>query len=183
MSDAVQGAVGKALRAARESRGMSVEDAATRLRLMHRQIDAMESEDFSSLGQPVFARGFVRNYARLLGLDPEPLLAGMAGAPEDAAPVAHVAAPAPAHWLTSPWILMLMLGTLLAVALPIALYWWLNSDAGEEVHVTSNVLPVPAEPRPVAAPTHAPLPAAQPPAATATAPFVAETALKTPAAA
>jgi Tfp pilus assembly protein PilF len=40
---------------------------------MQRQVEAMETDDFESLGQPVFARGFVRNYARLLGLAPEVL--------------------------------------------------------------------------------------------------------------
>ena len=76
---ALASSVGPRLRAAREAQGLSVEEAAGRLRLMHRQIDAMEREDFESLGQPVFARGFVRNYARLLGLDPDALLSQMAG--------------------------------------------------------------------------------------------------------
>ena len=71
MSEAdLASSVGPRLRAAREAQGLSVEEAAGRLRLMHRQIDAMEREDFESLGQPVFARGFVRNYARLLADGP-----------------------------------------------------------------------------------------------------------------
>ncbi len=177
MSDAIQTPVGQALRAAREAQGMSVEDAANRLRLMLRQIEAMEADDFASLGQPVFARGFVRNYARLLGLDPEPLLAGMAGAPTDAAPVAHAAPPPPGHWLTSPWLIVLLLGALLAVAVPVALYWWLNSDVEE------NVLPVSANAEMHAAvpPAPAVAPVATPPAAAPSsgqsAPVVAEAAV------
>ncbi|MCA1925578.1 MAG: helix-turn-helix domain-containing protein [Thiobacillus sp.] len=133
MSEAVfPSSVGSRLRAAREAQGLSVEEAAGRLRLMHRQIDAMECEDFESLGQPVFARGFVRNYARLLGLDPETLLADMAGAPADSAPVVQHAAPPPAERSTvSPWLLLLLLGLLLAAAVPVGLYWWLNSDVEE----------------------------------------------------
>ena len=134
MNDAVAAfPVGQALRDAREAQGLSVEDVANRLRLMHRQIDAMETGDFASLGQPVFARGFVRNYARLLGLDPDPMLARMVGAPAAPAPVSRDAPPPPSHWLTSPWLILLLLGVLLAAAVPIGLYWWLNSGADEDM--------------------------------------------------
>ncbi|PKO73475.1 MAG: DUF4115 domain-containing protein, partial [Betaproteobacteria bacterium HGW-Betaproteobacteria-17] len=83
MSESGQSSVGQILREAREAQGLTQEDAAARLRLMNRQVEAMETDDFESLGQPVFARGFVRNYARLLGLAPEALLARMAGAPAE----------------------------------------------------------------------------------------------------
>lgn len=138
MSESAPLSIGHALRAARESQGLTVEDAASRLRLMHRQIEAMETEDFDSLGQPVFARGFVRNYARLLGLSPEPLLAGMAGAPRDAEPVAPLPARESRHWLTSPWTLLFFLFLLLAAAVPVGLYWWLNSDS-EEIHPVAMI--------------------------------------------
>ena len=85
MSESGQASVGQILRDAREAQGITLEDAAVRLRLMQRQVEAMETDDFESLGQPVFARGFVRNYARLLGLAPEALLARMAGAPAEPA--------------------------------------------------------------------------------------------------
>ena len=78
MNENTQASVGQILREAREAQGVSVDDVAMRLRLMHRQIAAMETDDFGSLGQPVFARGFVRNYARLLNLDPESLVERMA---------------------------------------------------------------------------------------------------------
>src|SRR5512135_405358 len=103
MSEGGQASIGQILRGAREARGVTLDDAAVRLRLMHRQIEAMERNDFESLGQPVFARGFVRNYARLLGLAPEPLLARMDGAPAEPAPVSPVEPPLPHFWLTSPW--------------------------------------------------------------------------------
>jgi cytoskeleton protein RodZ len=95
MSENTLASVGQILREAREAQGMSLDDAAMRLRLMHRQIAAMEADDFESLGQPVFARGFVRNYSRLLGLVPEDLLARMQGAPAEQAAVTF-RAPAPA---------------------------------------------------------------------------------------
>ncbi|HQT31380.1 MAG TPA: DUF4115 domain-containing protein [Thiobacillus sp.] len=131
MSELNHATVGQVLHAAREAQGLTLENAAVRLRLMQRQIEAMETDDFSSLGQPVFARGFVRNYARLLGLAPEPLLARMDGAPSEAATVSPLPPPLPDSWLTSPWLLLLLTGGLLAVTMPVALYWWLNSESAE----------------------------------------------------
>jgi cytoskeleton protein RodZ len=131
MSESGQSSVGQILRDAREARGMTLEDAAMRLRLMHRQIEAMETDDFESLGQPVFARGFVRNYARLLGIEPDALLARMEGAPAEPAAVGHAEPPLPRSWLTSPWLILLMLGLVVVVAVPVALYLWLNSEGDE----------------------------------------------------
>ncbi len=131
MSESGQPSVGQILRDAREAQGITLEDAAVRLRLMQRQVEAMETDDFESLDPPVFARGFVRNYARLLGLAPEALLVRMAGAPAEPAEVSYAAPPPPHSWLSSPWLILLLLGLLVLVAVPVALYWWLNS-AGED---------------------------------------------------
>jgi len=176
MSESGQSSVGQILREAREARGITLEDVAARLRLMHRQVEAMETDDFESLGQPVFARGFVRNYARLLGLAPEALLARMEGAPAEPAAVSHAEPPPPRSWLTSPWLILLLLGLLVVVAVPVALYLWLNSEVddgpNERVPPAAQTHPAPATvPAPVAEPAEAPTPAVQaapsPPAAPA----------------
>lgn len=148
MNERVEVSVGQVLREAREAQNITLEDVAMRLRLMHRQVEAMETDDFGSLGQPVFARGFVRNYARLMGLQPETLLARMEGAPAEPDPVAPVEPPMPSSWLTSPWLILFLLGVLVVVAVPISLYWWLNSDAEEIQHAVMPLkqksLPAPA---------------------------------------
>jgi cytoskeleton protein RodZ len=131
MSENGPSSVGQTLRDAREAQGITLEEAATRLRLMHRQIEAMETDDFVSLGQPVFARGFVRNYARLLGLAPDSLLARMEGAPAEPTVVSQAEPPRQRSWLTSPWLILLLLGLLVVVAVPVALYLWLNSEVEE----------------------------------------------------
>ncbi|MDQ1314293.1 MAG: cytoskeleton protein RodZ [Pseudomonadota bacterium] len=128
MSESEQLSIGQILREARETQGMTLDDAAARLRLMHRQIEAIESDEFGILGQPVFARGFVRNYARLLGLAHEPLLARMEGAPVEPVIVTQAESPPKRSWLASPWLILLLLGALAAVAVPMALYWWLNGE-------------------------------------------------------
>lgn len=65
---------GALLRRIREQRGESVGEAAFALKLSPRQIVALESDDFAALPGMAFVRGFMRNYARYLGLDPAPLL-------------------------------------------------------------------------------------------------------------
>ncbi|TDR77776.1 RodZ domain-containing protein [Paludibacterium purpuratum] len=66
--------VGRALRAGREAAGLSLNEVAERLKLSLRQLDAIERDDFGALPGATFVRGFVRNYARFLEIDPTPLM-------------------------------------------------------------------------------------------------------------
>ena len=68
-------AVGEQLRAAREKAGMSLQDLAQTLKLGPRQVEALENGEWASLPGTTFIRGFVRNYARALGIDQVPLMA------------------------------------------------------------------------------------------------------------
>lgn len=65
---------GSVLHAERESLGVSVREVAETLNLSITMVNAIEADDLDSLPGAVFARGYVRAYARLLELDPEPLL-------------------------------------------------------------------------------------------------------------
>jgi cytoskeleton protein RodZ len=67
-------AVGRLLVESREKAGLTVDEVASRLRLMPRQVLALESGNADALPGPAFVRGFLRNYAKLLQLDAEPLL-------------------------------------------------------------------------------------------------------------
>lgn len=71
--------VGAMLRAAREGRGLQVGDIAQALKLGQRQVEALERDDWSLLPGTTFIRGFVRNYARLVEVDPAPLMASLEG--------------------------------------------------------------------------------------------------------
>jgi cytoskeleton protein RodZ len=71
--------VGQELAAAREARGLALADVAQQLKFAPRQLEALEQEQFSALPGATFARGMVRSYARLLKLDPEPLVQRVAG--------------------------------------------------------------------------------------------------------
>ena len=67
-------APGAALAAAREALNLSVAEVARQLKLSVTQIEALEAGAYEKLPGPVFVRGFIRNYARLLRLDPEEML-------------------------------------------------------------------------------------------------------------
>lgn len=67
--------VGEQLRVAREARGLEVADIAQTLKLGPRQVEALEGGDWKGLPGNTFIRGFVRNYARLIQIDPAPLMA------------------------------------------------------------------------------------------------------------
>ncbi|MDF0606358.1 DUF4115 domain-containing protein [Neisseriaceae bacterium TC5R-5] len=67
--------VGAQLKAAREAVGLSLGEVADRLKFSIRQLEAIERDDFSILPGATFVRGFVRNYACFLRLDPAPLMA------------------------------------------------------------------------------------------------------------
>ena len=75
----------KALAAKRQELGWSEEQVAARLKMTVRQVRAMEAGDYEAFHGVAIARGFVRSYARLMDLDPEPLVAFFAKG-EGAAP-------------------------------------------------------------------------------------------------
>lgn len=66
---------GARLRAAREARGLSIQDVAERLRLNAALVLAMEQDRLALLGAPVYARGHLRNYAALVGAPEQEIMA------------------------------------------------------------------------------------------------------------
>ena len=69
--------LGQQLQSAREKRGMSVADVSRQLRMSVRQVEALEAGDFDKLPAGTFLRGFIRNYAKLVLIEAEPLLHGL----------------------------------------------------------------------------------------------------------
>lgn len=154
--------VGQQLRAERERQGLLVTDVAQRLKYSPRQIEAVESEDFQAMPGLTFVRGFVRGYARLLGLDADALVrsleasAGRESGPNtvqlQAVSVSRAQFPAAtasnsAGW---PWVLAIVLAV--AGLGGYSLYHWQAPDEAIPRQI-SKAVPVPA---PVATPAAAP---------------------------
>jgi hypothetical protein len=68
------GSLGETLRQARLDRGVSLADAEDETHIRLKYLEALEAEDFGVLPALVYTRGFIRTYARYLGLDPESTL-------------------------------------------------------------------------------------------------------------
>jgi cytoskeleton protein RodZ len=85
------------LAAVREARGWSVQEAAQRMRLATRQIQALEQGQWAELPGGTFVRGALRGYGRLLGVGVEPLIdtLGAAGQPSDLRSAASLSEPMP----------------------------------------------------------------------------------------
>ena len=66
---------GHLLRQAREEQGLSQKETARDLHLTSKVINAIEEDDFELIPSFVFARGYIRSYARHLGLDGQTLVA------------------------------------------------------------------------------------------------------------
>lgn len=67
--------LGEVLSAARIAKKLTQQDVSEKLRYSVKQIDALENNKFDVLPDAMITRGFIRNYAKLLEIDAEPLLA------------------------------------------------------------------------------------------------------------
>lgn len=145
---------GERLRKQREQRGLTLAQVSSELHVDQRMLAALEADDFAALGAPIFVKGHLRSYARLLGLDPAELIAEYEAAQQPSAPtlVAHRPdgprmdehrSQAWVGWFG--WIFLLLLGLLLAG-------WWYYQQEGGADFVVSNVpermTTVPAQSRP-----------------------------------
>ena len=66
--------VGQFLRKEREKRKVSLDAVAKVTRITRENLEALEKDDFQVISAPVFVRGFLRNYATYLGLDPKEVI-------------------------------------------------------------------------------------------------------------
>ena len=138
----VAATAGELLVAARGARGLSIEAVAQQLKLSPRQVRALEQGDYGLLPGRTFVRGFVRNYARLVGLDPEHVLAALPGGaatPALEAPALHPTAAAMGELPTAErakapwtrWAIPVLLAVVVATA---AIYEWTRPLAASRAH-------------------------------------------------
>lgn len=93
VSDDSTRSLGNWLKQRREELGLTLDQAQTETRIRAAYLKALEADDFSALPDPTVGRGFLRNYASYLGLDP---LQAVARFSEKVAPPEKVTFPAPA---------------------------------------------------------------------------------------
>jgi cytoskeletal protein RodZ len=67
--------LGEEFRAAREARHLSLSDVSEQIHIRSVYLQSLEDEDWSAIAAPVYVRGFIRTYARFLGLPGEQAVA------------------------------------------------------------------------------------------------------------
>jgi cytoskeleton protein RodZ len=127
------------LREARERRGLDRQQIAEDLHVDEQTIAALEAGEFTSLGAPVFARGHLRQYAALLGMDVDEVVSALerdgAQPPElvPLTPSTSLRPELPVKWLGAATVSAMVLGVA----------WW--ALIKREVPVESHAQAVPSE--------------------------------------
>lgn len=125
--------VGRILREGRERQGLSVDDVVSKIKLAARQVVAMEADDFKSLPETAFLRGFVRSYAKLLQIDAQPLLDALPGAAVTAPVVdlLHVETPFPERSVRQQNVNLLIAAFILVGVIAGFVFWQGSSSQPE----------------------------------------------------
>ena len=172
---------GARLAAQRQSAGLGVTDVAAQLRLHPNQVRAIEQEDLARLPAPAYVRGFIRSYARMLKIDPSPLLSDLNAKLEparesvvDGGATDYSAAHAASRERKFPqW----MFGTALLILIALGVVGWLANQPQQQtrpptpvaVAAAAAAAPAPAPTEPTAPPISSQAPASQATASEATA--------------
>ena len=123
--------LGQVFAAERERQGLSRADIAQRLHMSAYQVEALETGDYTRLPRGTFLRGFVRNYAKLIGLVPDDVMSLLdEGKPRDArpgivVPTQNIRFDPLGERFSSPYVKAAALAVV-AIAIGFAaMYWWL----------------------------------------------------------
>lgn len=134
MKEMLRPGYGQLLAQARMAKEMSQADVAAKLKLTVRQVEALEAEDTGHLPGDVFLRGFVRNYARLMDMDADEVIAPMdAQAAVSETITAHSEGVTMTSGGLKRWLLLPLLILGLFVVFVAVLYQWLRQ--GEDALV------------------------------------------------
>jgi cytoskeletal protein RodZ len=158
-------ALGEEFRSAREARGLTLSDVAEQIHIRSVYLNAIENEEWPLIGAPVYVRGFIRTYARFLGLDAEAAVARFNDAVPAERPGAHVAPAAivEERERIGPSLLAIV-GGLVALALVVFVgyeWWQFNQGAaGPSAPLAARTGAPAAQPTAAVAGSHNPAPAA-----------------------
>jgi cytoskeletal protein RodZ len=148
---------GERLRAAREEKGLSLEDLATQTRIPRRHLESLETADWERLPAPTYTLGFAKSYASAVGLDrtaiAEQLRAEMGGTRPESS-TAEVFQPADPARAMPKWLVFGAIAAVIAIAL---LFSWFQNRSLTE----ADEAPAVAQETPVTAPTTPVQPQAQ----------------------
>jgi len=141
--------VGQRLRAAREAKGLTIEDVASSTRIPTRHLQTLEDSDWDKLPAATYSVGFAKNYATAVGLDRAEIADQLR---------AEMGSELPAHYSTATTEPMepvdgnrsmpkgIVIGALIALVVVISLFTWLSNreltgnDAATEASIDNLAL-------------------------------------------
>jgi cytoskeleton protein RodZ len=137
--------IGKLLRDAREAKGIAIEDMAGKLHLLTDVVRGIEQCDFEEMPSRVYVRGYVRNYARLVGLNAQEMLDKFDQAhPED---LSHLQIDKTPHLPTDSPVASRFAGvvtwlTVLAIVILFVVWWYgyLTREEAQEITAEQAVV-------------------------------------------
>jgi cytoskeleton protein RodZ len=121
---------GERLAEARREQQISVFEVAKELHLDEPKVRALERNDFEVLGAPVFAKGHLRKYAQLVGVDEGDVFTDyyQMTRQETAPPVIIGRQRVRQELSPGPWI-----AVIIVIIVAVASYWWFAVDAGQAI--------------------------------------------------
>lgn len=133
-----QGAIGpgERLQAARIKKGLTVDDVAGRMHLSVSILEAIEENNFDEITAPIFVKGYLRAYARIVALSEDEMIQQYIDFySEEDPPISSTSNMAPElsvadariKWTT--YLVIVVLGVLLAA-------WWWNKQQSEDVPIS-----------------------------------------------
>ena len=121
---------GQRLAAARKSRNMDIATVAAELHIDADKVRALEDNRFADLGASVYTKGYLRRYARLVGIPTDDVFAEYYELTRsDVAPAVIITRRRqPRDWSLGPWLVGLIIVAILsAIAI-----WWFNGPLGRD---------------------------------------------------
>lgn len=131
---------GERLAEARREQQISVLEVAKELHIDEAKVRALERNEFDVLGAPVFAKGHLRKYAQLVGVDPDDVFADyyqMTRSEVMPPVVAAGRARARQELSPGPWVAVIVV-----IIIAAASYWWFAVQSETEVAPPASDAPV-----------------------------------------
>ena len=130
---------GERLQAARIKKGLSLEDVANRMHLSSSILEALEENNFDEITAPIFVKGYLRAYARLVSLSEDEMIEQYVDFYSEEDPpinstsnVAPELSPADSRIKWTSYFVILVLAVLLAA-------WWWNKQQNQDAPVSLDV--------------------------------------------
>lgn len=131
--------IGQMLRAAREKSSYSISYVSSHTHLKEDIILAIENDDHEQLSSPVFVKGYIRSYAKLLDLDVEPLLGDYSQANPVECVTPEVKRLKKVRSSGADPVVIWSSVTVFALLLGLVTTWWLHRDDADPVELASVV--------------------------------------------